>query len=389
MTDQSLPSIDDVRSLVAERHRFDEWLAALEARRADTPEHVYSRVHGDYVARRAQVLTQLHAHAPALDELLAGLDARADELAARMGAEEDERAEAMLRHAVGEYDDATWDEVRQRVETSLAGMREERGALDAQREDVRGLLEHARPEPQVASADPAPIATASDALIEVSGDDLIDALDAPAQPMADAADAEDQQFLAGEGESAVDALDAAAADAAASDEAPSDARPASITETLAAIDPDVVEPTASADSELDGLIRPPMSSGGAGAFGRPGIWGSRAAGVPDAASDAAEAEVDGVDVFGDATSSSGLAPDGIANVGSSGASAANAAPAAEAFDELAFLRSVIDPQATTPAVPKAPGTGAPQKTLRCTECGTMNLPTEWYCERCGGELAAF
>ena len=32
--------------------------------------------------------------------------------------------------------------------------------------------------------------------------------------------------------------------------------------------------------------------------------------------------------------------------------------------------------------------GAPAKTLRCSECGTMNYPTEWYCERCGGELAA-
>jgi hypothetical protein len=28
------------------------------------------------------------------------------------------------------------------------------------------------------------------------------------------------------------------------------------------------------------------------------------------------------------------------------------------------------------------------KTLKCQECGTMNYPTEWYCERCGGELAA-
>jgi len=28
------------------------------------------------------------------------------------------------------------------------------------------------------------------------------------------------------------------------------------------------------------------------------------------------------------------------------------------------------------------------KTLKCSECGTMNLPTEWYCERCGAELAA-
>ncbi len=28
------------------------------------------------------------------------------------------------------------------------------------------------------------------------------------------------------------------------------------------------------------------------------------------------------------------------------------------------------------------------KTLKCRECGTMNLPTEWYCENCGAELAA-
>ncbi|MBK8249107.1 MAG: hypothetical protein IPK85_17160 [Gemmatimonadetes bacterium] len=28
------------------------------------------------------------------------------------------------------------------------------------------------------------------------------------------------------------------------------------------------------------------------------------------------------------------------------------------------------------------------KTLKCQECSTMNYATEWYCERCGGELAA-
>jgi hypothetical protein len=38
-----------------------------------------------------------------------------------------------------------------------------------------------------------------------------------------------------------------------------------------------------------------------------------------------------------------------------------------------------------PVVPRA-NQGA--KTLKCGECGTMNLPTEWYCERCGAELAA-
>lgn len=28
------------------------------------------------------------------------------------------------------------------------------------------------------------------------------------------------------------------------------------------------------------------------------------------------------------------------------------------------------------------------KSLKCQECGTLNYPTEWYCERCGAELAA-
>lgn len=82
-----------------------------------------------------------------------------------------------------------------------------------------------------------------------------------------------------------------------------------------------------------------------------------------------------------------------------------------AVDELAFLKSVADepkpaagrrpsnPGAATPApqasraVETAPApsgkAGAPgvAKTLKCGECGTLNRPTEWYCERCGAELA--
>ena len=42
------------------------------------------------------------------------------------------------------------------------------------------------------------------------------------------------------------------------------------------------------------------------------------------------------------------------------------------------------------AVPVAPENPDAEvaKTLKCKECGTMNLATEWYCEKCGGELAA-
>lgn len=30
-----------------------------------------------------------------------------------------------------------------------------------------------------------------------------------------------------------------------------------------------------------------------------------------------------------------------------------------------------------------------EKTLQCPECSAMNYATEWYCERCGGELATY
>ena len=79
-------------------------------------------------------------------------------------------------------------------------------------------------------------------------------------------------------------------------------------------------------------------------------------------------------------------------------------------DELAFLKSVSDEQSRPPRRPSNPGmpaqtaTAAPRppeaatpapakvasgvaKTLKCGECGTLNRPTEWYCERCGAELA--
>lgn len=99
----------------------------------------------------------------------------------------------------------------------------------------------------------------------------------------------------------------------------------------------------------------------------------------------------------------------------------------EPVDELAFLKSVTEDargggvsprrasgaqyQPTEPGEPPAPpapppmATRAPRitqetdpviaesgeepvKTLKCKDCGTMNLPTEWYCENCGAELAA-
>jgi hypothetical protein len=94
------------------------------------------------------------------------------------------------------------------------------------------------------------------------------------------------------------------------------------------------------------------------------------------------------------------------------------------FDELKFLDTVIGKEQPKPRGPRAseisPLTGVDgnarepmgvpplaanvpghtpivlrpsvaidqSKTLKCSECGASNYPTEWYCERCGAELAA-
>src|SRR3954465_3049385 len=79
-------------------------------------------------------------------------------------------------------------------------------------------------------------------------------------------------------------------------------------------------------------------------------------------------------------------------------------PVAAEVDELTFLKSVSDDtprrpsggfsSTATSAPPRetqapAPATSSPKaaaavaKTLKCGDCGTLNRPTEWYCERCG------
>lgn len=66
------------------------------------------------------------------------------------------------------------------------------------------------------------------------------------------------------------------------------------------------------------------------------------------------------------------------------ASAASAAAAAASKP-----RSMKSPTGGVSAVRSRSEAARPDaaKTLKCPECGTANYPTEWYCERCGGELA--
>ena len=315
-------SIDDVRLLVAERQRYDDWMSALEARRAETPGHVFDRVLADYVGRRSDVLNRLDEHVGTLATMRDELTARVESLDGKLAAHEDERAEAILRTAVGEYDAARWDEVRQGVEGSIQTLDRERATLMSELQELRTLLSSARTGPAMSAAvAPTPVfVSAALPLLDVDFDDDLDDFVAPTVPTP----AE---------------LRTPAASVPAFDDDPGE-----FEDALSMFSP-------SSDPGLVELV--PIDSYRREREDTPPHRGAQT------------------------TAASFTAP------------VDRASPARkEPFDEMAFLRSVIDP-ATTGGNARTATSGNQPKSLRCTECGTMNFPTEWYCERCGGELAAF
>ncbi len=74
------------------------------------------------------------------------------------------------------------------------------------------------------------------------------------------------------------------------------------------------------------------------------------------------------------------------------------APAPKVVEDIPMVTSLETSDRPEPVASEASRVGTPAflkgmpteqvKSLKCQECGTMNYPTEWYCERCGGELAA-
>lgn len=105
-----------------------------------------------------------------------------------------------------------------------------------------------------------------------------------------------------------------------------------------------------------------------------------------------------------------MGSEGTGTAGGSDLRTGNEAPSAA--PATATWHPPISDNARGPAAPQTSSQGAPgpedeqpthdlhehhvgegrrdmDKTLKCPECGAMNYATEWYCERCGGELASF
>ena len=283
MSEKEPVSLDALNGLLKERQRYEEWLAALEAKRAATAESVYQRVQADYQVRLRDVSAKLAERAGELKESIDSLTARLDEISRQEFQQREARQEAELRAAVGEYTQKQWKEIGGAWDNELARLTKDKNALDTQVKELSRIYTLTMKEKAQA---PAPThQTGVEPAPEVSRTPISPVVSRPAVP-----------------------------------------------------EPPKLNPPPRFDT-------PPVPSPV-----------SQQGGVKP------RSPFDQFPV---------LRPQG------GGAPAPAPGPAAAI--------------ATPPKVPQAGRPNDPRseqhKTLKCPECGAANYPTEWYCERCGGELA--
>lgn len=342
MTDSSR-SMNEVPGLVEERRRYEGWLTALEARRESTPKHVFDRVRADYHARLQRVAEQLASHRQAIEEEKASVQSRLSLLEAEERLQRDERSELELRSHVGELigDDA--DAAFRAVDETIEKLVTEKDGLTARVTELQTLLDEGMASPQ------APAAETSTA---------------PEQAAAEAEPVEEPMVQAASAVEAVESDPPATAEHPVIEPAPEEARQ----QPGKAGEPVATAPTAPAS---------PSPRGASGSFDELAFLSSVVGkdGRPSTpvierrSSEPALRPTDRVD-RDEPVSESLLA--GLDN-------------AKRKTGEHPLAANV---PANTPIVLRPTGTIEQSKTLKCNECGAMNYPTEWYCERCGAELAA-
>jgi vacuolar-type H+-ATPase subunit I/STV1 len=110
---------------MAERAKYEQWLADLEAKKDSTPVNVFDRVRQDYLTRLQSVMEQLKQHTVALQEHAGNLMARLRELEAAEQKLQEEQAEAELRSEVGEISTAEQEGATRKAERALTKLQED------------------------------------------------------------------------------------------------------------------------------------------------------------------------------------------------------------------------------------------------------------------------
>src|SRR3954470_5641450 len=140
MAEKEPVSLDALNGLLKERQRYEEWLTALEDRRANTSDSVYQRVRSDYQTRLREVSGKLAERAGELRESIDSLTIRLEEVSSQELQQREARQEAELRAAVGEYTDKQWKEIGGAWDKELARLTKEKSALDAQLTELNRIF---------------------------------------------------------------------------------------------------------------------------------------------------------------------------------------------------------------------------------------------------------
>ena len=351
-----------VSALMAERRRYEGWIAALEAKRTGAPDHVFTRVHADYMARLDAVLVQLTTHADDLRREMEALESRRDALTADHRKAEDERAEAELRAHVGELTAEDWQALATVSDAALAALAARRSDVDQELVRTLELLDSTT-RPEAAQADePAELPSASQqpaaappqsprvsraaavVVIEKGAHAVDSAAELPAELPASVIAAEQQLLDIDERSARV----SRAAESAPHADAP--------TEPAA---PHAPRKTQGFDelAFLSSVVDTPS-----------GAFDAAPADLPD--------ETARRDIFARRSREDAVVHlDGDTPPLGAGAIEQEGEPLLSGtVGHSALGRDSIVADAS--------------KSLKCGECGALNYPTEWYCERCGAELAS-
>lgn len=306
MNDKQTKQLKEIEALLAERRTFEQWLDQLESHRDATPAHVYLKIRADYQARFDGAQERLGAETDAVHALVQGMESSLSAQDAAIAAKGDERAEAGIRAAVGEFTAKEWDKRKAVLESAIAALESERASMQREMETLQALLSEAAP-------------TSSD-------DAIVPA--APSATLSATVEREPPPPLAREPEP---------------------------------YEPSPVESPTPAVDEV--------------AFLRSVLGRSTPHRTPLAVQSVEpEAEVSSVsaDPVSDPARAKSVRRDTPLSM-----------PADQARESGTF------PRASTSFGSPTPKTSEAQKSLTCSACRALNFPTEWYCEKCGGELAAF
>jgi hypothetical protein len=295
--------MSEFERLLKERAQIEQWIDKLAESANKTPENVRNRVLSDYQKRLDEVQVELNGHR---DEITAALERHRtvrDGLLEQQSEAEEKRAEAELRHAVGEFDETKWNGIREEIDASLGKIREELTGVDAEVADLEKAL-----------ASLTPAGDAGTGAGETTG-------------------ASDRSTIKADQHKPT------------ADESPPPVR--------------VAVPT---PAPTKGSAAPSAGTKSGGDLNFLNVD---------------DGQDDGKPLTARAGETVPMPPGAAELLGTpQDAARSGAAPSVGADGVTSFSHSADQPKK-----------GA-AKTLKCGECGTMNLPTEWYCERCGAELAA-